>query len=83
MAHYIVQARLLLEDIWRLSDQHWHYALQDEILTKYMFIEWSKKLPTMSEIEVPRSYFERVWHQWSFTCLVTVHKVFPAPLLTF
>ena len=56
VAPYTVQARLLLKDIWRLSGQQWDDDLADEILTK--FIEWSKELPTLGQIELSRSYFE-------------------------
>ena len=56
VAPFTVQARLLLKDIWRLSGQQWDDDLPDEIVTK--FNEWSKELPTLSEIQIPRSYFE-------------------------
>ena len=59
VAPYTVQARLLLKDIWRLSGQQWDDDLPNEMVTK--FNEWSKELPTLSEIQIPRSYFhERV-----------------------
>ena len=51
-----VVERLLLKDIWRLSGQQWDDDLRDEIVTK--FNDWSKELPTLSEIQIPRSYFE-------------------------
>ena len=56
VAPFTVQARLLLKDIWRLSGQQWDDDLPNEIVTK--FNEWSKELPTLSEIQIPRSYFE-------------------------
>ena len=56
VAPFTVQARLLLKDIWRLSGQQWDDDLPDEVVTK--FNEWSKELPTLSEIQIPRSYFE-------------------------
>ena len=56
VAPYTVQARLLLKDMWRLSGQQWDDDLPDKIVTK--FNEWSKELPTLSEIQIPRSYFE-------------------------
>ena len=56
VAPYTVQARLLFKDIWRLSGQQWDDDLPDKIVTK--FNEWSKELPTLSEIQIPRSYFE-------------------------
>ena len=56
VAPYMVQSRLLLKDIWRLGGQQWDDDLPDKIVTK--FNEWSKELPTLSEIQIPRSYFE-------------------------
>ena len=56
VAPFTVQARLLLKDIWRLGGQQWDADLPNEIVTK--FNEWSKQLPTLSEIQIPRSYFE-------------------------
>ena len=56
VAPYTVQARLLLEDIWRISGQQWDDDYPDNIVTK--FNEWSKELPTLSGIQIPRSYFE-------------------------
>ena len=56
VAPFTVQARLLLNDIWRLSGQQWDDDLPNEIVTK--FNEWSKELPTLSELQIPRSYFE-------------------------
>ena len=56
VAPFTVQARLLLKDIWRLSDQQWDDDLPNEVVTK--FNEWSKKLPSLSKIQIPRSYFE-------------------------
>ena len=56
VALYTVQARPLLKDIWRLSEQQWDDNLPVKIVTK--FNEWSKELPTLSEIKISRSYFE-------------------------
>ena len=56
VAPYTVQARLLLKDIWRISGQQWDDDLPDKIVTK--FNEWSKEWPTLSEIQIPRIYFE-------------------------
>ena len=56
VAPYTVQARLSLKDMWRLSGQQRDDDLPDKIVTK--FNEWSKELPTLSEIQIPRSYFE-------------------------
>ena len=54
VAPYTVQVRLFSKDIWRLSGQQWRDDLPDEILTN--FIEWSQELPTLGEIEIPKSY---------------------------
>ena len=50
-----MEARLLLTDIWRLSGQQWDDNLSVEIVTK--FLEWSKKVSTLTETAIPRSYF--------------------------
>ena len=56
VAPYTVKARLLLEDIWRLSGQQWDDNLPDHIAEK--FLEWSDELTRLTEITIPRSYFE-------------------------
>ena len=56
VAPYTVSARLLLKDIWRLHGQQWDDNLPGETVTK--FSEWSKKLAKLSQIEIPRSYFD-------------------------
>ena len=53
---HTVVATSLLKDIRRLGGQQWDDGLPDKIVTK--FNEWSKELPTLSEIQIPRSYFE-------------------------
>ena len=55
VAPYIVKARLLLKYIWRLNGQHWDDEIPPELVTK--FLEWSKALPTLSDITIPRAYF--------------------------
>ena len=55
VAPYTIQARLLLKDIWRLSCQRWDDDLPPDLVTK--FLEWSKELPTLSDIAIPRAYF--------------------------
>ena len=55
VAPYTVAARLLLKDIWRIHGQQWDDNLPGDTVTK--FIEWSKELETLSQIEIPRSYF--------------------------
>ena len=57
VAPYTVKARLLLKDIWRLSGQKWDDILPDDIVTK--FLGWSSELGTLSEIRIPRSYFQQ------------------------
>ena len=49
------KARLLLKDIWRLNGQQWDDELPPVLVTK--FLEWSKELPTLSDITIPRAYF--------------------------
>ena len=57
VAPYTVKARLLLKDIWRLSGQQWDDDLPEDIVTK--FLDWSRELPGLSEIVIPRSYFKQ------------------------
>ena len=56
VALYTVKARLLSKDIWRLSSQKWDDVLPDDIVTK--FADWSSGLGSLSEINIPRSYFQ-------------------------
>ena len=56
VAPYTVKARLLLKDIWRLSGQQWDDDLPLEVVTK--FLEWSEELPGLSDIVIPRAYFQ-------------------------
>ena len=55
VAPFIIKARLLWKDIWRLSGQYWDDNLPDENETK--FLDWSKELSTLNEITTPISYF--------------------------
>ena len=55
VAPYTIKARLLLKDIWRLSGQQWDDDLPPDLVTK--FLEWSKELPSLSDITIPRAYF--------------------------
>ena len=57
VAPYTVKARLLLKHIWRLSGQKWDDILPDDIVTK--FLDWSSELGTLSELRIPRSYFQQ------------------------
>ena len=54
-APYTVKALLLLKDIWRLNGQQWDDELPPDLVTK--FLQWSKALPTLSDITIPRAYF--------------------------
>ena len=56
VAPYTVKARLLLKDIWRLSGQQWDDDLPPEVVTK--FLERSEELPGLSDIVIPRAYFQ-------------------------
>ena len=56
VAPYTVSARLLLKDIWQLHGQQWDDNLPGETVTK--FNEWNRDLAKLSQIEIPRSYFE-------------------------
>ena len=56
VAPYTVSARILLKDIRRLHGQQWDDNLPGETVTK--FNEWSEDLAKLSQIEIPRSYFE-------------------------
>ena len=53
---YTVKSRLLLKDTWRLSGQKWVDNLRDIIADK--FFEWSDELTRLTEITVPRSFFD-------------------------
>ena len=55
VAPYTVKARLLLKDIWRLNGQPRDDELPSDLVTK--FVEWSKELPTLSDITFPGAYF--------------------------
>ena len=55
VAPYTVKARLLLKDIWRLNGQQWDDELPPDLVTK--FLAWSKELPTLNYITIPRAYF--------------------------
>ena len=56
VAPFTVKARLLLKEIWRLSGQQWDDDLPEEIVTK--FVDWSRELPLLNDIVIPRSYFQ-------------------------
>ena len=54
---YTVKSRVLLKDIWRLSGQKWDDIVPDDIVTK--FLDWSFELETVSELKVPRNFFQQ------------------------
>ena len=56
VAPYIVKARLLLKDIWRLSGQQWDDDLPSDFVTK--FLDWTQELPALSDIAIARAYFQ-------------------------
>ena len=56
VAPYTVKARLLLKDIWRLYGQQWDDNLPPEDVFK--FLDWSEELPGLSDIVIPRAYFQ-------------------------
>ena len=57
VAPYTVRARLLLKDIWRLSDQQWQDPLPNELC--HRFAEWRSGLPVLGRhIKIPLCYFD-------------------------
>ena len=52
VAPYTVKA---LKDIWRLNGQQRDDELPPDLVTK--FFKWSKELPNLSDITIPRAYF--------------------------
>ena len=57
VAPYTVKARLVLKDIWRLSEQQRDDDLPPDIVTK--FLDWTQELPPLSDIAIARAYFRR------------------------
>ena len=55
VATFIVGARLLLKDIWRVTRQHWDDELPQDKVQR--FLVWSADLPRLEYIKIPRSYF--------------------------
>ena len=55
VAPYTVTARLLLEDILRLTGQQWDNTLPDDVSEK--FLEGAAELPNLSEMTIPSCYF--------------------------
>ena len=55
VAPYIVKARLLLRNIWRISGQKWDDDLLEEI--KEQFLEWHSGLHLLGSLTIPRRYF--------------------------
>ena len=81
VALYTVKARLLLNDIWRLSGQQWDDDLPPEVVAK--FLDWSEELPGLSDIFIPRAYFQGKSKHWNFTYLAIVHKMCSALSLSY
>ena len=52
---FMVGARLLLKDLWRVSGQYWDEELPKDTVER--FLEWSAELPKPDTFTVPRSYF--------------------------
>ena len=50
-----VGARLLLNDICRVTGQHWDEELPKDTVER--FLEWSVELTKLAEITIPSSYF--------------------------
>ena len=61
VAPYTVKARLLLKDIWLISGQKWDHEFPEDI--SHQLVEWSKDLPSLSSIIIPRSYFKHEVHR--------------------
>ena len=57
IAPFTVKARLLLKDIWRLSGQKWVDVLAQDM--RDSFLEWRSELPMLSEIVIPRCFFQQ------------------------
>ena len=55
VASYSVRARLLLEDIWKISGQSWDDELPEDIRDK--FNEWHSGLPLLGQLTITRCYF--------------------------
>ena len=55
VAPYTVKARLLLNDIWRISGKKRDDDLPEEI--KKQFLEWHSGLHLLGSLTIPRSYF--------------------------
>ena len=56
VAPYIVNAHLLLKDIWRLSGEQWDDPLPNELCRR--FTEWHSGLPVLGQLKIPRCYFD-------------------------
>ena len=55
LKEFIVGARLLLKDIWRVTGQQWDDDLPQDMVQR--FFVWSADLPKLENIKMPRSYF--------------------------
>ena len=61
VATFTVGARLLLNDVWRVSGQHWDEELPNDTVEK--FLDGSVELPKLAEITIQRSYFSGNFEQ--------------------
>ena len=55
VAPYIIRARLLHKDIWKISGQSLDDELPEDIRDK--FLEWHSGLPLLGQLAIPRCYF--------------------------
>ena len=51
-----VKARLLRMDIWRINGQQWDDDIPKVIFTQ--FLEWSREQLLLTEVAIPKSYFQ-------------------------
>ena len=56
VAPYTVRARLLLENIWRLSGQQWNEPQPNELCRR--FTECHSGLAVLGQLKIPRCYFD-------------------------
>ncbi len=57
VAPFTVRSRLILKNIWQTKGQQWDDPVNEE--EKEAFLEWFRELRKVSDIVVPRCYFER------------------------
>ena len=59
VAPFMVTARPLLKDIWRLSGQNWDNTLPFEMMNRFKV--WSSDLPNLCNLTILRSFFSRAF----------------------